>query len=229
MPRTHHALLLALVLACPAAAAPTTADERLVVQSEPFLQAHPDLHHRLRAFDKLGRDDLPGAIEDLLVAARHADKPAQAVLAELHWTGRGVPVDRALAYVWMDLAAERGYPLMIALRERYWAGLAESERKAALALGEAMYGEYGDAVARPRLDALMTRARVDMRRGRGHSVGASRVNLWVGDRFQAVPGRVFKDRKFWTAEGYFAWQDELGRPEGQGRVEVGDLTPVQPE
>lgn len=219
---------LALVLSLAAAAAtalarPSPDDERLVAQSELFLKAHPDLHMRLRGLDRLGKDDLAGAIEDFHEAARHSDKPAQAILAELHWTGRGVPRDRGLAYVWMDLAAERGYPLMVAKREQYWRELAPDEREVALARGEDFYGQYGDAVARPRLEALMKRAKINFRRSRAHSAGVDGVNVLVGDKFHRIRGRLFHDEKFWTPEGYFAWQDELGHGRGEARVDVGEV------
>ena len=217
-------LLAALTLS--AAHAGTSPDERVVVQSSVFLRAHPDIHHRLRALDRLERGELDAAIADLREAARHADKPSQAILAEMHWLGRGVPMDRARAYAWMDLAAERGYPLMVAKREAYWRDLTEAERSTAIAEGEVMLAEYGDAAARPRLEAMLKRARIDFRRGRAHTVGAKRVNLLVGDRFYAVEARLFDDRKFWTPEGYFAWQDELGHAEGRGRVDVGEVEPT---
>ncbi len=58
-----------------------------------------------------------------LRAARYADKPSQAMIAQMLWNGDGVPVDRVMAYVWADLAAERGYPAFIATREKFWSEL----------------------------------------------------------------------------------------------------------
>ena len=212
-----------------AQARPSAEEERLVAQSDLFLKAHPDLHMRLRGLHRLDQGDLAGAIGDFHEAARHSDKPAQAILAELHWTGRGVPQDRALAYVWMDLAAERGYPLMVAKREQYWTQLDAAGRQAAMAIGEGHYDQYGDAVARPRLEALIRRARSDFRRGRAHSAGVDGVNVLVGDRFERIRGRIFHDPQFWTAEGYFAWQDEMGHDRDRGTVEVGDLEQLPAE
>ncbi|GGA80305.1 hypothetical protein GCM10011521_18220 [Arenimonas soli] len=218
------ALASGLALAtAPALARPSPDDQRLVAQSDLFLQAHPDLHMRLRGLDKLDKGELDGAIEDFREAARHSDKPAQAILAELHWTGRGVPRDRGLAYVWMDLAAERGYPLMVAKREQYWRELEPDERETALAHGEDFYDQFGDAVARPRLEVLMKRAKINFRRSRAHSAGVDGVNVLVGDKFHRIRGRLFHDEKFWTPEGYFAWQDDLGHGRGEGRVDVGEV------
>jgi len=222
VPAILIASLLAVLPSAPRAA-PVTEAEQLVAQSDLFLQAHPDRHFRLRALDKLDRDDLPGSLEDLREAARHSDKPSQAILAEMYWTGRGVPQDRAMGYVWMDLAAERGYPLMLAKREHYWSALDETGRVAAVTLGPSHYDEYGDAVARPRLEALMKRARGNFRRSRAHSAAVASVNVLVGDRFERISGRLFGDEKFWTPEGYFAWQDELGHGVGEGTVEIGEI------
>ena len=61
-------------------------------------------------------------------SARYADKASQAAYAEMLWEGRGIERDRALAYVWMDLAAERDDSPLVSFRERYWAGLDEAER-----------------------------------------------------------------------------------------------------
>lgn len=230
------ACVIALVLALAPGAlrsAPVTEAEQLVAQSDLFLQAHPDLHYRLRGLDKLDRDDLPGALADLREAARHADKPSQAILAEMYWTGRGIAQGRSMGYVWMDLAAERGYPLMLAKREHYWSELDPAGRDAAIALGATHYDEYGDAVARPRLEVLMKRARSNFRRSRAHSAAVDSVNVLVGNRFERISGRLFADEKFWTPEGYFAWQDELGHGKGPGTVEVGEAmnldTPIDEE
>ena len=47
-----------------------------------------------------------------------ADKPSQGMVAEMYWKGEGTPRDPVQAYVWMDLAAERGYRGFIGLREQ---------------------------------------------------------------------------------------------------------------
>ena len=69
--------------------------------------------------------------------------------------GLGRAADAAEAYAWADLAAERGYREFLVLRERIWEGLDETQRGRALALGTQLYAEYGDAVAKPRLERLL--------------------------------------------------------------------------
>ena len=83
--------------------------------------------------------------------------------------------DRALAYAWMDLAAERGDPQLAAQREYYWSALDEASRERALAEGKAVYEQYADDVAQPRLERerrRWTRLAVGSRLG---SPGAARV------------------------------------------------------
>src|SRR3546814_9279963 len=70
------------------------------------------------------------------------------MVAEMLWNGDGVERDRALAYAWMDLAAERGYAGFLGLRERYWSALDEAGRARALEAGQEVYAHYGDAAAR---------------------------------------------------------------------------------
>lgn len=205
---------------------PSNETEARIVQSDRFLATHPDISYRLQALDKLDRGDLAGAVADLTVAARHADKASQAILGEMYWTGRGVTQDRALGYIWMDLAGERGYPLPIAKREAYWAALDEATRRDALARGGAYLAEYGDDAARPRLDVLMQRARRGFRESRAHSVGARTVNILVGGRFRGVDASAFMADRYWTPDGYYAWQDAQGHGYGRGQVDVGAIEAV---
>ena len=54
---------------------------------------------------------------------RYADKYSQHYLSLMSWHGVGVPVDRVQAYIWSDLAAERGSKRLLAIREKMWARL----------------------------------------------------------------------------------------------------------
>lgn len=123
-----------------------------------------------------------------LRAARLADKLSQAAIAEQYWTGQGVDADRALGYVWMDLAAERGTPALIGLRESYWQTLSAVERERVRAAGPALYAVYGDVAAMPR------HAR-EQRRERYRIVGSrlgwdSNVDVCEGVRRDAYDGCV---------------------------------------
>ena len=97
--------------------------EDLVISSESFLAAHPDLNNRHRGMQAYEAGRYPEAMSYFRRGARYADKASQAMVAEMLWKGEGGPRDPALAYAWMDLAAERGYPGFTVMRERYWAQL----------------------------------------------------------------------------------------------------------
>src|SRR3546814_2441093 len=85
-----------------------------------FLNSHPDLRYRLLGMEAMREDRHGDAFKFFRRAAHFADKPSQGMVAEMLWNGDGVERDRALAYAWMDLAAERGYAGFLGLRERYW-------------------------------------------------------------------------------------------------------------
>lgn len=136
--------LVCLALVVPALAA---ADE--------FDRYHPDQHFRRLAFESFERGKKAEAVPLFLKSARYADKASQLALAMIHWQGDGVAQDRARGYAWADLAAERGYPDFVAIRERYWAELTPEEQQRAQRDGAALADEYGDAKAKKRLELLM--------------------------------------------------------------------------
>jgi hypothetical protein len=239
LPLSSCALALALVLGlglfCSAASAqrlatPVTAFEQELLEHEGILGAHPGFRWRREALLALERGELADVQARLERAARYADKPAQALIAERYWKGQGVGRDRALAYAWMDLAAERGYTLFIAHREKYWAELDAAERSRALQVGEGIYAEYGDAVAKPRLAShlqrkraqtgtrVATRSAVEVylppsRNPSGEAgIGKGKTrSFYLGIRLPDY----YRD-KIWEADAYFAWQDQqyIGLPEG---------------
>lgn len=205
----------------PAAVAAT---DTVVVTSGGFGNAHPDLRYRLLGTDAQGKGRHEEARRHFRTASRYADKLSQAAYAEMLWEGRGGDADRALAYAWMDLAAERGAPLFVALRERYWGRLDAALRAQALHAGQDVYAEYGDKVAKPRLEALLRKARNNVTGSRLGFVGPMDICL-EGD---CQRGRVRGDRyyadRYWKSEQYWRWQDELVRtPQRDGTVEVGPV------
>jgi hypothetical protein len=192
-----------------------------------FLDGHPDLRHRLAALKHRDNGDHVKAYAQFELAARYADKPSQAMLAELHWNGVGTAQDRALAYAWMDMAAERGYQGFLELRERYWARLDEDQRTRALSEGHVLYARYGDAVAQPRLANIMRRERRNMT---GTRTGAGSGNLRIvipgpaGD--MEIDGSRFYDPRFWDPVQYQAWHDSVWMKPRVGRVDLGELSHV---
>lgn len=189
-----------------------------------LLNAHPDLRWRLEAMadHEDGRFDV--ALVRFKRAARYADKPSAAMIAEMYWAGQGVPQDRATAYAWMDLAAERGWRLFLLRREAMWADLNESERKRALEVGEGIYADYGDAVAKPRKNKVLERARRNITGSRVGSVGALTVLVpGPGGLATRIRGDQFYHPTLWRPERYWAWQDAIWREPRAGTVDVGEI------
>jgi TPR repeat protein len=62
------------------------------------------------------------------IAAYHADKHSQHYLSLIFWHGAGVPADRLQAYIWSDLAGERGIKPLLVIREKMWSQLTLAEQ-----------------------------------------------------------------------------------------------------
>ncbi len=111
--RSYHSwglLTLTLALAGAAAAAPAEGPSRgekfkQIDSALRVAQRHPNEQHRLLAQRAYAQGDQGLAAEQFRLAAGFADKFSQHRLSLMHWNGKGVSRDRALAYVWADLAA----------------------------------------------------------------------------------------------------------------------------
>lgn len=164
-----------------------------------------------------------------LRSARYADKPAQAMIAEMYWKGIGVPQDRALGYAWMDLAAERFYSNFVIMREQYWGALDETQRREAIERGQPLLAEYGDDVAKPRMAKILRKQRT-MTGSRVGFVGNLQIIPFTGPNAgtgMTIRGDEYYAPKYWRADKYFEWQDEIWEaPARKGKVEVGDLEDV---
>jgi hypothetical protein len=68
-----------------------------------------------------------------------------------------VAADRVRAYIWSDLAAERGSRKLLAIREKMWEQLTPQQQQDVLAQGADYYARYGDPVARPRAETEIRR------------------------------------------------------------------------
>lgn len=212
---------------------PHYADDDLAVMASPgYLATHPDYRWRVRGLATLARGEAATAIEELHNAARHADKAAQALLGELYWSGRGGKVDRIEGHAFMALAAERGYPRYVALRDRYGNELDEAGRAAASLRHAQLLADYGDAVAKPRLEEALRslHARRDGSRSRA-SFGARPFHGGMpGSGMSGGSGvdlRDWHDPKYWQPAAYWAWQDTLYGDIRPPRVKVIELTPFE--
>lgn len=191
-----------------------------------FLTGHPDLRYRLLGLKKFKAGETPTAFRLYQRAAYYADKPSQGMVAEMLWTGQGVARDRALAYAWMDLAAERGYAGFRGLRELYWSELNEEERARALREGEDIYAKYGDAVAQSRLATVLRRERRRMTGSRAGFTGNLQIHIPGPNGFIAIDGSRFYDERFWDPRQYQAWHDSAWMNPRVGRVDVGEIQKV---
>lgn len=212
------------------AALPALADDRLptayergVMETTGFLDAHPDMRYRIQGQRELAAGRHSVALEHFKRASRYADKASQAMVAEMLWSGKGVSEDRASAYAWMDLAAERGYEGFVVHRERYWARLTDSERARALDAGAMLYETYGDDAARPRLARVMYGAKLRTVGARPSMLGRY-SDLFA--RTEEGTTRVFQMNEYysprlWDESKYQAIQDATW--ERIPNVHVGDI------
>lgn len=208
-------------------------EERAIRSSPTFLWFHPDIAQRRLGIKAL-EEGFPGdAMGHFKRAARYADKGSQAVIAEMYFDGIGVPVDRALGYAWMDLAAERGYPTLLAHRERYWARLSAGERERAVDVGQAIYAEFEDAVAQPRLERHLARGKRQATGSRVGMVGlidiipmdglqsrGSVMRVQAGMRPPTISGHAYYADKYWEPRAYWEWQDVQWTAPRTGEVTV---------
>ena len=162
------AVLLLLCLGAPSARAGS------------FEAHHPDQANRAMAFEAFEAGRQQRAFDYFRRAARYGDKPSQLALAMMYADGLGVNADPALAYAWSDLAAERGYVDFVGYREHLWEQLDAAQRERALAEGRKLYAEYGDEVAKPRLNRLLMQGLSQRTGSRTRSaisdVGVSRID-----------------------------------------------------
>lgn len=144
--------------------------------------------------------------------ARYADKLSQAAYAEMLWNGEGGPADRALAYVWMDLAAQRGAPALVVLRERYWHQMGEAERERAVREGEAIHAEFGDASAKPRIERELRRGLAAMNGSGVGDIGPIEICIESDRAGKCGAWRradAYYADHYWQPDAYFRWQDGL--------------------
>jgi hypothetical protein len=194
-----------------------------LMMSAGFLAAHPDLQNRMRGLEAYEAGRFEEALKYYRRAAYYADKASQAMVAEMLWKGEGVARDPALAYAWMDLAAERGYRGFLRFREQYWQALDGSDRERALDEGRAIYARYGDAAAKPRIAAVLRRGLSQTTGSRLGSVGALKITVpGPGGVPLTIDGSKYYDPRYWDPKQYAEWHDRVWMNPRVGRVDVGD-------
>lgn len=180
-----------------------------MLENELRFRGHPDLLFRSYGVDAFRRKEYEYALKVFKRAAWYADKPSQGMIAEMYATGRGVAPDMALAYAWMDLAAERGYRDFVLHRERYWERMDEATPARAVQVGQEIYAEYGDDVAKPRFATELRRESKEMvgsRTGFANNVKITIPSLFGEQTFEASD---LDKIDFWDAEAYWKLQDRM--------------------
>ncbi|TCT26026.1 hypothetical protein EDC34_101353 [Thermomonas haemolytica] len=227
LPKLMLLLALPAALSIPARAAlPTDPTNDDMLAAAGFLDGHPDLRHRNLGLQAWERQDYATALAQFKQAAWYGDKPSQAVIGEMYWDGTGVPQDRVLGLIWMDLAAERRYDFFSKKRDYYWSQLGEDERRQALARGRAVQAEYEDAATAPRLAQALRRERNRMT---GSRVGSqtSAMQVYVPG-YGTIDGTQFYAPQFWDPAQYRQWQDQYWLHLRPGQVHIGDVEKVPP-
>lgn len=237
------ALAAALMAGAPAwAGEPVTLTEASFMDIDAQLKAvegRPNEVSRLAGLKAYLSRDFSGARTQFERAAYYADKFSQHYLSLMYWHGSGVPTDRVLAYIWADLAAERGGRQMLLIREKMWSELAAGQQAEATAQGQDYYARYGDQVAKPRAESALRRFADDMTGSRAGYDGQmlSTSGKPVSGQFFAKTGSNAssftqtgvgtREQLYAAANGsmdrYWAGQDRLL----EGRVKVGPVVPVQ--
>lgn len=202
-------------------------------------EGHPNEEWRLHGLKSYLGGRYLEAVERFERAASYADKYSQHYLSLIYWHGQGVAPDRVRAYIWSDLAAERGGRRLLAIREKMWSQLTPEEQAQVAREGEDFYARYGDETAQPRAEAQIRRfasnktgSRVGFQNSRmditdGGPVHGSFGNATAGMRAAsaAVVGSSSGDERYaeerTKLSAYWVAQDEALDRSSAGRVEVG--------
>jgi hypothetical protein len=190
-----------------------------------FEKYHPDLKFRRMGLEAYDRGNFVDALKLFRKSAYYGDKAAQGMVAQMLWNGEGESADPALAYAWMDLAAERGYPTFVGLREHFWKQMDAQTREQSIKAGQAVYARYGDAVAKPRMESQLRRGRSKVTGSRAGYVGNLKILVpgptgeWTWMR-----GQDIYEPRLWQSYEYWQWQDETWRASPRGVVEIGPLS-----
>lgn len=120
-------------------------------------KGHPNEEGRLNGLKAYLNGRYSEAIDRFERAASYADKHSQHYLSLIYWHGQGVAPDRVRAYIWSDLAAERGSRKLLAIREKMWAELTPEQQQQVAVQGNDFYAKYGDDIAKPRAETEIRR------------------------------------------------------------------------
>lgn len=204
-------------------------------------QGRPNEQHRLRGLKNFQQGSYEDAREQFELAAHHADKYSQHYLSLMFWHGAGVTEDRVTAYIWADMAAERGSRRLLAIREKMWSLLTMEQQKQVETDGIEYYARYGDDVAKPRAERRM---RAFARNMTGSRVGYRNQMVEIAGRpvngvFMTEVGAnaaAYVLAEAVTPDDLYGKEGGLARMDGywqeqdrqlDGTVEIGPVKPVR--
>jgi hypothetical protein len=186
---------------------------------------HPNELYRIYGAKFAANGQWRDAANSFRKASRYADKYSQHRLSMMYWHGVGVGRDRVEAYVWADLAAERGYPDFLAIREKMWAELTPEQQSQVADLGNRMYAEYGDPVAKRRFADALAHGKRKVTGSRTGFVGfLSMIGRGTGTSLAGDGARVNLEKLFDASrvdpEKYWEFEDHVWKTV---TVTVGDI------
>lgn len=210
--------------------------EALLAMQRSSTYGHPDQEGQFSGMESYAHGDFKRAMEQFKSGARYADKLSQLSIALMYLNGEGVQKDDVEAFAWAAIAAERQYPQFLATRDQIWANLNASQREQAKLRVEQLYADYGDAVAKPRMELALRQGRSEMTGSLLGSSAGNAVHTLTPEQFngsgpmpacgaatiQFAPitgcSNIYASSR-WDAKKYFSTTDSLWK----GTVTVGQI------
>lgn len=150
-------VLVCVVSADATATVPYRLDHETYVAAIRESAGHPNELSRWRGLWSYSSQRYSEARKHFERAAYHGDKPSQYLLSVMHLHGEGGGKDPVAAYIWADLAAERGAREVLRIREQIWQSLDAAQKRQVEEAGPGYYERYGDPVAMRRTNTKLIR------------------------------------------------------------------------
>jgi uncharacterized protein len=233
------ALLLPMATNAAPAAQPDSARDAVTVESDALAVKdydalvkmaanHPNELYRIYANKAAASGNWSDAARNFRIASRYADKYSQHRLSMMYWHGVGVGTDRVEAYIWADLAAERGYPQFLAIREKMWGELTQQQQAEVPQRGRKIVEEYADVVAKPRVERAIAQGKRQMTGSRtGFDTGVIISSIGPGNQLFGSLGGINLKSMYAASrtdpKKYWAFEDAVWK---NGLVKVGEIEDV---
>lgn len=203
-------------------------ERALTAMNDASTWGHPDLFGEYAGMRLYSEGHYTAAIKYFKYGARYADKLSQLSIGLMYENGRGVEKDPVKACAWLALAAERKYPSFIATRNRVCEALTPAQHDQAVAVLDKLMPEYGDKVAKKRMERALEMAKTEGTGSRlGFDSGVTTVDVKQncgGPTIGGAPVAGCGSTNFWSPwrwdpKKYFAARDAQWR----GVVTVGSI------